>query len=155
MATLNEFIERGMSFFSGETVSKHELEKASDALGVASAALAETKATLASTQEALTQTQADLATSKKTIQTLTASVSSKEEEISALRADRKTVSQTAVELVAAQGVPASAAPAAQASTSPEIERAAVLKEYNQLIDSGKSMEAGQFYQTNRKLIRGW
>lgn len=151
MASLQDFIERGMAFFSGETVAKAELITAQAAHKAAVAELA--------------QAQADIATSKQTISTLQAAVDKSGEILAAKSAEFVTLAKErddlksasasaaakAAQIAAASGLPLEKAPAAAASTNENAREEAQTK-YQALIKAGKSLEAGRFYSENKKLF---
>jgi chromosome segregation ATPase len=106
-------------------------------------------------EKASTQAAADLATAQQTIGTLQTQINAKDGEIATLKAEAKTVEESAADkarkLVAGQGVAVEALPTGKEGKSAD-PKVAAEKEYARLIIEGKSMEAGQFWQKNRELL---
>jgi len=131
--------------------------------------LADALAELNESEADLAQAQADLATAKQTIATLQTADKAREKELAdlkaaqatlaaeneKLKAETKNVAQKAAELLAAQGIPAggtpSGAPTPKAGAD-SAERIAAQTKYSELLSQGKSLEAGQFWAANRKLL---
>lgn len=122
MWSLQEFIDRGMAFFNGETVARAELDAVSAKLEAAEAKLKEAiESGMAATASAMEATKAKDA-AEISLKTATEKATALEAEVTKLKAEAKTVdeesSRKAREICQAQGIASPNIPAA-AQTTPQ------------------------------------
>jgi chromosome segregation ATPase len=109
MANLNDFIERGMAFFNGQTVSAAELTAANEKLTLSAGRVAELEIDLGLAKDALTEESKILAIANQNLSTITAERDSLKAEVEKLKADAKTIDEAAAikaqQIAASQGIP--------------------------------------------------
>jgi uncharacterized phage infection (PIP) family protein YhgE len=109
MANLNDFIERGMAFFNGQTVSAAELTAANEKLTLSANRIAELEAQLAQANEGRIAESNLLTAANQSLSTITAERDSLKAEVEKLKADAKTIDEAAAikaqQIAASQGIP--------------------------------------------------
>jgi hypothetical protein len=109
MANLNDFIERGMAFFNGQTVSAAELQAANEKLTLSANRVVELEAALDLANSATAAATALANGNSAELVTITAERDSLKSEVEKLKADAKTIDEAAAikaqQIAASQGIP--------------------------------------------------
>ena len=111
MATLQEFIDRGMAFFSGEHVSKAELTTATEKIAGLEKDLKDSRATATTLTTERDTARTEVATANKALETRTSELTTAKARVAELEKSQQSVSQKAAEITAAQGIPVAQVPA--------------------------------------------
>lgn len=153
----NAIFPRLKALLSGDLVAKTELTTALEQLGKAKADLASASTELSTTKTALEAARADLATAQQKASSLETEAKAKDEKIASLEKEKTTVGQKAAQIAASAGHVGALDLKGDSSTGAVDGKGArenAIEHYRGLIASGKSMEAGQYYEQNKALIRG-
>lgn len=140
MWTINDLIKSGMEFFTGKTVLKSTLEAKETELAEANKKIEATEKERDTARTELATARTELATANTELGTVKPQLVTAKTKIAELEKAAKTVSQTATEIAAAQGIPAAQLPATGASAA--LTDAQLLEQFNAIKDP---KERGEFY----------
>ncbi len=154
---LQEIIVSGFSDLKLLLTSKASIEAdlatAKQTIGTLSTNLGAARAEFVVAQAQVVAHAATITAASDAAATHATDLAAKDAEIAALKAGAKSAGETAVNLVAAQGVPAGSLPAtASAGGTAKKSVTEFRAEYNRLLSEGKAKEASEYWKANADLV---